>query len=717
MSRKNHPQAGGQKKAALYNKKALSGSIMAEFNNNPARSYNYKQVAKKFEITDESTKRLITTVLYELTESGHLEEIYTGKFKLKAKSGYITGLVDMTSKGYAFIVSDEMPEHVFVSQKNLHTALHGDKVKVYLYAKRKQFNLEGEVIQVLERNKTSFVGTVDIFKHYAFFISDSPHMPYDIYIPIESLKGAKSGQKVLVRIVEWSEKTKNPLGEVIEVLGDSGSNEAEMHAILVEFGLPYKFPDNLNRIAETISDQIPDEEIKKRRDFRKILTFTIDPIDAKDFDDALSLRKLDSGNWEIGVHIADVTHYVQMDDELDKEAFKRGTSVYLVDRVVPMLPEKLSNFVCSLRPHEEKLCYSAVFEMDDNANVVGEWFGRTVINSDRRYNYEEAQEIIMTGNGDYAKEIAILDGHAKKLRAGRFKQGAIAFDRLEVKFDLDEMGKPTGVYFKENKDSNKLIEEFMLLANKKVAERIGKAIDKKNRPPFVYRVHDRPDEKKLSAFSKFIKRFGYKIRTTSDRETAKSINALLDEVSGKKEQNVIETLAIRSMAKAEYSTKNIGHYGLAFRHYTHFTSPIRRYPDMMVHRLLDRYLSGGSPVEAEKYEKMCKYASDMEQQAANAERSSVKYKQVEFLKDKIGQIYPGVISGVTEWGIYVEIIANKCEGMVPLRDMTDDFYIFDEDNFCIIGKHTKQQYRLGDEVKIEVVKANLAKKQLTFMLV
>ena len=689
--------------------------IYGVFSSSPGKSFNYKQISSKLNITDPALRQMITKILNVLVGQGRLVEIYTGKYKLKDMVGFITGVVELTSKGYGFVKTDDMDEDVFISQANLKHALNGDKVKVYLYARKKAFHIEGEVTEILERAEQIFVGTIEVSKTFAFLVMESKKMPYDIFIPLDKLKGAKNGQKAIVKITDWPQKARNPFGEVTEVLGYAGNNETEMHAILAEFNLPNKFPQEVLDAAEKIKSKITQTDEMKRRDFRKITTFTIDPVDAKDFDDALSLQKLENGHWEVGVHIADVTHYVDEGTELDVEALERATSVYLVDRVVPMLPEKLSNFICSLRPDEEKLCFSAVFEMDENANILEEWFGKTIIKSCRRFSYEEAQEIIETGKGDLADELMVLDKLAKKLRADRFKSGAIAFDRVEVKFYLDEDSKPTGIFFKESKDSNKLIEEFMLLANKKVALFIGKT--KGAKKTFVYRIHDEPNQEKVRSFSNFIKRFGYKLNTKSKIQTAHSMNQLLVEVAGTKEKNIIETLAVRTMAKAEYSTKNIGHYGLASSHYTHFTSPIRRYPDMLVHRLLHEYLKGGQSADVKQYEKMCTHSSEMEKRAEEAERASIKYKQVEFLKDRIGEQFDGMISGVAEWGVYVEITENKCEGLIPLRDMTDDFYIFDEDEYCIYGKHTGKRFQLGEEVKIEIVKANLAKKQLNFKLV
>jgi ribonuclease R len=561
------------------------------------------------------------------------------------------------------------------------------------------------------------VGTISIERNYAFLIPDNKQMPYDIFIAQKDLKKAKNGQKVIARITDWPANMKNPNGEVVEVLGNPGVNEVEMHAILAEFELPYRFPEELDGLASKISEKITSTDYNERRDFRDIPTFTIDPVDAKDFDDALSFRVLANGNYEIGVHIADVTHYVEPNSPIDNEAIERGTSVYLVDRCVPMLPERLSNFICSLRPNEEKLCFSAVFEMNDSAELINTWFGRTIILSKRRFSYEEAQTVIETRKGDMLNEILKLHELAQFLRKNRFKTGAIGFERTEVKFNLDEKGKPLGVFFKENKESNQLIEEFMLLANKKVAEFVGKVKDKATVKPFVYRIHDKPNPEKFESFRTFITRFGYNIEGGSEKQISKSLNKLMDEVKGKKEQNLIETLALRSMAKARYSTNNIGHYGLAFQYYTHFTSPIRRYPDMMVHRLLAHYLSHGAPKDEQSLEKLCKHSSDMEVKATEAERASIKYKQVEFMSDKIGQEFSGVITGVAGFGLFVELVDSKCEGMVPIRELDDDFYEFDEDNYCLIGKQTGKRFQLGDEVKIEVWRTNLAKKHLDFRLV
>lgn len=708
---------GKRKKAeSRYNKQSLMELVMEVFAKSPSKTLNYKQIASALEIKDMGIKRLIVSILYDLVALDQLSEISTGKYKLKAKMGTIDGVVDMTARGAAYIVSEEIEEDIFVSPANVNRALHGDQVKVFLFARKKSKQPEGEIVEIVKRKKMSFVGVIQISKNFAFLVPISRNMPHDIFIPLAQLNGAKGGDKAIAQITEWPKKAKNPIGRITDVLGKSGDNDTEMHAILAEFDLPFKFPEHVNDAAEEISDEITKEEIAKRRDFRDVTTFTIDPADAKDFDDALSLRKLENGNWEVGVHIADVTHYVRPGSIIEKEACERATSVYLVDRVVPMLPERLSNGLCSLRPNEEKLTYSAVFEIDDSADIHKTWIGRTVINSDRRFSYEEAQEVIDTEEGDYKEEILCLDKLAKKFRAMRFKQGAIDFDRYEVKFDIDENGKPLSVFFKESKDSNKLIEEFMLLANKKVAESVGRVSKGKTAKTFVYRTHDQPNIQKLETFNNFIHKFGFGIKTASPSAISKSMNELLQNVKGNAIQNLVETLAIRSMAKAAYTTINVGHYGLHFDHYSHFTSPIRRYPDMMVHRLLNQYENHGKSANQDATESQCKHCSDMELRASQAERSSIKYKQVEFMIDNVGEEFEGTISGVTEWGFYVELNDNKCEGMVSIRELEDDYYEFDEENYCIVGRSHKITYRLGDEVKVLVTKANLAAKQLDFVL-
>ena len=696
----------------------LTKLISDVFEKSGNRPLNYKQVASKLKLHDDESRTLILEILREETRKGILNEPEKGKFILKQLKTFVTGRVDMTADGSAYVVTDdEFEEDIFVAPRKLRNALHGDIVKVYVYAKSKGRKKDGEVVEILQRAKMEFTGIVKLSERFAFFVPDDRKMLHDIFIPLDSLNKATDQDKAVARIIDWPEDAKNPIGEIIHVLGKQGENNAEMNAILADYGFPLAFPKEVENQADAIEETILAEEIAKRRDFREVLTFTIDPADAKDFDDAISFKALENGNVEVGIHIADVSHYVQSGSALDKEAFERGTSVYLVDRVIPMLPERLSNGLCSLRPNEDKLCFSAVFELDKEANVIEQWFGKTIIHSDTRFSYEDAQEILENKSGKHSEELLKLNELAYILRDRKFKHGAINFESVEIKFRLDEKGKPLGVYVKERKDAHKLIEDFMLLANKKVAEFIAKKGKGNQKLTFVYRSHDSPKEDALLSFSQFALKFGYKIDTSSGRETARSLNLLMADVEGKKEQNVLTQLAIRSMAKAVYTTKKHSHYGLAFDYYTHFTSPIRRYPDVMVHRLLELYLAGGKSVNEEEYEKFSLHSSVMEKKAADAERASVKYKQAEYLQNNIGEEFSGIISGLTEWGMYVEIIVNKCEGMVRLRDLTDDFYVLDEKNYCIIGQRRKKKYQLGDEVRIMVKKVDLGKRQIDFTLV
>ena len=699
-------------------KQVLLQLISNVFEQSGNKPLNHRQVANILNIIDPASKATILEILEDETKNGIFLEVGKGKYKMHEVKAFLSGKISMANDGSAFLIpDDEFEKDIYIGPRKLRTALHGDIVKLHVYESSKGKRKEGEVVEIVKRAKMEFTGIIKISQHFAFFIPDDRKMLHDIFIPLEDLNGAKNGMKALAKIVDWPTGAKNPVGIIKSILGKQGENNTEMNAILAEYGFPLTFPEEVEKEAQEISTEITKEEIAKRRDFRDITTFTIDPFDAKDFDDAISFKVLENGNYEVGVHIADVSHYLIPDSALDKEAYDRGTSVYLVDRVIPMLPEVLSNGLCSLRPKEEKYCFSAVFELDKEANIHDQWFGKTVIYSDKRFAYEDVQQIIEAKEGEFSEEILTLNALAYKLREKKFKHGAINFESTEVKFKLDETGKPIGVYVKERNDSHKLIEDFMLLANKKVAEFIAKKGKGKHKYTFVYRAHDTPKPESLKAFAEFAAKFGHKISTKTDRETAKSLNKLMADVEGTKEQNVLTSLAIRSMAKAIYTTKSSSHYGLAFDFYTHFTSPIRRYPDVMVHRLLEHYLNNGENVSAEHYEKMCQHSSQMEKKAADAERASIKYKQAEYLEDNIGQMYKGIISGVTEWGMYVEIEENKCEGMIRLRDISDDFYTLDEKNYCIIGQKKKKKYQLGDEVRIKVKRVDLAKRQIDFSLV
>ena len=708
-----------EKKAGKrMNKKQLAALLMDYFHEKGNESVSLKKIFEQLRLTTHPLKMLCMDILADLKEDDYITETEHHVYRLHQRGVEMTGRFVRKSNGKNSFIPDDGGDPIFIAERNSAHAMNNDRVRIAYYARRRGKTAEGEVLEVLERANDSFVGTLEVTKGYAFLLTENRTLANDIFIPKDKLKGGRSGDKAVVKIIEWPDKAKNPIGQVIDILGRAGDNNTEMHAILAEFGLPYSYPENVEAAADKIPDEIPAEEIARREDFRRVTTFTIDPKDAKDFDDALSIRSLGGGLWEVGVHIADVSHYVKEGTVIDKEAERRATSVYLVDRTIPMLPERLCNLLCSLRPDEEKLAYSVIFQMNDKAEVLQHRIVHTVIKSDRRFIYEEAQQVIETGEGDYKYELLELDRLAKLLREKRMAGGALEFDRVEVKFEIDEKGKPLRVYFKESKDANKLVEEFMLLANRTVAEAIGKVPKGKKAKVFPYRIHDLPDPNKLDTLAQFIARFGYKLRTAGNRsDLSKSINRMLDDVKGKKEQNLIETVSIRAMQKACYSTHNIGHYGLGFEYYTHFTSPIRRYPDMMVHRLLTKYLDEhGRTVSEKKYEALCEHSSAMEQLAAQAERASIKYKQVEFMQEHLGQVYDGVISGVTEWGLYVELNENKCEGMIPIRDLDDDYYEYDEKNYCLRGRRKKHVYSLGDAITIKVARANLEKKQLDFAL-
>ena len=713
MAKKKEKKAGKRMK-----KKELANILMDFFHTKQEEVISLKYLFAELHLTTHPLKMLCMDILADMLADDYITEVDKNKYKLNNHGIEMTGTFQRKSNGKNSFIPEGGGEPIFIAERNSAHAMNNDKVKIAFFAKRKHHDAEGEVIEILERANDIFVGTLEVEKSYAFLVTENRTLANDIFIPKDKLKGGKTGDKAVVKVIEWPDKAKNPIGQVIDILGKAGDNTTEMHAILAEFGLPYVYPQAVEKAADKIPAEITAEEIARREDFRKVTTFTIDPKDAKDFDDALSIRKLKDNLWEVGVHIADVTHYVKEGSIIDKEAEKRATSVYLVDRTIPMLPERLCNFLCSLRPHEEKLAFSVIFDITEKGDVKNSRVVHTVIYSDRRFTYEEAQQIIETKNGDFKDEVLMLDTIAKALREKRFAAGAINFDRYEVKFEIDEKGKPVSVYFKESKDANKLVEEFMLLANRTVAEQIGRVPKGKKAKVLPYRIHDLPDPEKLDNLNQFIARFGYKLRTSGTKtDISKSINHLLDDIQGKKEENLIETVSIRAMQKARYSTHNIGHYGLAFDYYTHFTSPIRRFPDMMVHRLVTKYLDGGRSVSESKYEDLCDHSSNMEQIAANAERASIKYKQVEFMSERVGQTYDGVISGVTEWGLYVELNENKCEGMIPMRDLDDDYYEFDEKNYCLRGRRKNHTYSLGDAITVKVARANLEKKQLDFALV
>ena len=727
MTKKKHRKPSNNK---ISN---LSNTILSILKKDRNSTFNYKQIAAKLGVNDASSRNQIIKKLAQLKAKQEIEEVDRGKFKAIVNTEYHTGILDLAAKGNGYIISDDFEDDIFIASNNINKALNGDEVEFYAYKRKHRGKQEGEITNIIKRAKTEYVGTIQIHekKNFAFVVPDSNKMYTDIFVPINKINKAEDGDKVLVSLEEWPEKADSPNGKVIKVLGKPGEHGTEINAIMAEYGLPLEFPHEVEAYANDLDISIKPEEIAKRRDMRKDLTFTIDPKDAKDFDDALSFKVLDNGLYEIGIHIADVSHYVQPGTVLDDEAYERATSIYLVDRVVPMLPERLSNGACSLRPHEEKYTFSAVFQMNDKCEIKNEWFGRTVTYSDARFAYEEAQAVIESKTNEIPQEVSLtgkpyktdqsiadailkMDELAKKMRSQRMREGAISFDKVEVKFDLDKDANPVGVFFKTSKDANKLIEEFMLLANRKVSEFVGK---QKPQKTFVYRVHDEPDESKLAQLQTVVGRFGHKLNFKDKGSIASSLNKLLSDVVGKKEQNLVDTLTIRTMSKAEYTTHNIGHYGLAFDYYSHFTSPIRRYPDVMAHRLLQQYLDGEKSANEEIYEERCKHSSNMEYLATKAERDSIKYMQIRFMQDHQDEEFLGVISGVTDWGIYVEIISNKCEGMVSVRDMKDDHYKFDQDQYAMIGNKLGTMYQLGDEVIVKVKNADLTKKHLDFYMV
>jgi ribonuclease R len=690
-------------------KSLMRDEILKIFSNNPGKAFTIKEVSKKLGLKKRDDIKQATLAIYELEDNEILKSLDNGHFSLNRPEGDLLGIVDHVSSRFAYVKIGEGQQDVYIKARDLGSAVDGDTVKIAILPAQHGDHPEGRVVEVVKRNRSRFVGKIEVSKNYAFFIPDYRKMHQDFFIFPENIVGAKSGDKVIVEVISWAEQDKKPEAKVVEILGKAGENEAEIHSIMAEFNLPFRFDQRVQDEANTIDEGITAKEIKKRRDFREITTFTIDPYDAKDFDDALSFQVLENGHYEVGIHIADVTHYVQPGTILDGEAFDRATSVYLVDRTIPMLPERLSNQLCSLRPNEDKLTFAAVFEIDDKGKIYSEWFGRTIIHSDVRFTYEEAQTILENGSGVLADELRILNSMAKKLRKDRFKKGAVNFETTEVKFKLDEKGKPLAVIPKIRKDAHKLIEEFMLLANKQVATFVYNKNKGKEKNTYVYRIHDSPDPDKVKDFSVFARQFGHKVNV-DDKSVSQSLNKLMESIEGKPEQNILEQLAIRTMAKAKYSTDVKGHFGLAFDHYTHFTSPIRRYPDMMSHRLLQHYLDDAKPPSKNEYEEKCVHSSEREKRAADAERASIKYKQVEFMANAEDKIYEGLISGVTEWGIYIEIVETKCEGMVRLADLTDDFYEFDERSYRVVGRRKKKIYTLGDRVKVRVKKTDIDKR-------
>ena len=706
------------KKIKKVRRSDIANDIQQLLNSNLSSALSIKQITKKLGYRDKIQKNMVPETLFDLERSGSVQRLRNGSFKSTREAKLLTGVVDHVNPKFAYIISEESEDDIWVRTDDLNFAINGDTISVQVYPQKHGKKPEGKVKQIIQRGKDEWVGRVEISKNYAFVIPDNKRIYCDVFIASEDINKARSRDKVIVKILNWpSAEKKNPKGEIIRVLGPAGENEAEIHSIMAQFELPFEFPDKVLAESERIPEKISRDEISSRRDFRNILTFTIDPEDAKDFDDAISLQTLENGNTEIGVHIADVTHFLREDTVLDKEAFDRATSVYLVDRTIPMLPERLSNGVCSLNPNEDKLTFSAVFEMDDEATVKRQWFGKTIIHSNKRFAYEQAQEIIESGSGEFSDELVKLNELARKLRKDRFANGAINFETIEVKFRLDEKGKPLEVYPKERKDAHKLIEEFMLLANKKVAEFIFKKKSGGNKSStFVYRTHDSPDPDKIKAFSIFARKFGYQMKL-EESSISRSLNSLIDAIEGKPEQNVLESLAIRTMAKAKYTTEPDPHFGLAFMHYTHFTSPIRRYPDVMVHRLLFLYLKNGKSPDEEEYEDKCEHSSEREKRAAEAERASIKYKQVEFMQTRLGEEFDGIVSGVTEWGVFVEMIETKCEGMIRISEIRDDFYEFDEENFRIVGVRNKRIITLGDDIKVKVVKTDIDRRTIDLEMI